>query len=341
MGRSFRRAAALAAALAGLWSAYWLLAARGIEGGARSWLEQRAEQGWLAEYSDIGTDGYPLRFETRLRGLRLADPRAGLAWEAPRFRFHAPSYRPNRITAVWPETQLLATPLQKIAVASDAMEAGLRFRPGRALALDALTARLEGLRLDSSLGWSAGLEAGRLTLRRVDDETADNLHFYEMVFRASRLRPSGGVLRWLDPSGSLPDSFDSFRLEARLGFDAPWDRFAIERRRPQPRLLQLQEASAHWGRLRLRFAGALEVDERGIPDGRIEVRATGWREILRLAVDTGLVSGHLLPTLERAFEFLASASGSPDTLEAPLIFRDGRLSFGPIPLGPAPRLRLR
>ena len=49
----------------------------------------------------------------------------------------------------------------------------------------------------------------------------------------------------------------------------------------------------------------------------------------------------LAPTVERALEALAGTSGSRDTLDATLTFRNGRIFYGIIPLGPAPRLILR
>jgi hypothetical protein len=36
---------------------------------------------------------------------------------------------------------------------------------------------------------------------------------------------------------------------------------------------------------------------------------------------------------------LAKTSPDPGTVELPLAFQSGRMSFGPLPLGPAPQLR--
>lgn len=71
------------------------------------------------------------------------------------------------------------------------------------------------------------------------------------------------------------------------------------------------------------------------------MKATNWREMLELAVGAGLIPEGLAPTVERGLEVLAGMSGSPETLDAPLSFRNGYVAFGPIPLGPAPRFVLR
>ena len=40
-------------------------------------------------------------------------------------------------------------------------------------------------------------------------------------------------------------------------------------------------------------------------------------------------------------ELMAALEGPPNTLDAPLTFENGFISFGPIPLGPAPRIVIR
>ena len=75
--------------------------------------------------------------------------------------------------------------------------------------------------------------------------------------------------------------------------------------------------------------------------GRITVKAKNWREILQIAVAAGWVPEGLAETLEDGLGLRAGLSGSPETLDAPLSFEKGRVSFGPIPLGTAPRLLLR
>ncbi len=145
----------------------------------------------------------------------------------------------------------------------------------------------------------------------------------------------------LDPSGSLPDEVETLRLDAEIAFTAPWDRTAIEVARPQPTRIDLRELRASWGRLDLRAAGEVTVAADGTPEGTVAVKAENWREILELAVASGALPERLASTVERGLEALAGASGSPETLDAELTLRDGRIFYAFIPLGPAPRLVLR
>ena len=126
-----------------------------------------------------------------------------------------------------------------------------------------------------------------------------------------------------------------------VAFDKPWDLSAIEDARPQPRRIELKLAEARWGRLELQAAGEVTVDAAGIPTGEITVKARNWRDILRLAVDSGALPQGFAGTLEDGLALVSQMAGNPKTLDIPLGLRDGRVLLGPVPLGPAPVLRLR
>ena len=59
------------------------------------------------------------------------------------------------------------------------------------------------------------------------------------------------------------------------------------------------------------------------------------------ARDTGVMPANLEPTITRALEVLANLSGNAKTLDAPLTFRNKRVFFAGLPIGPAPNLALR
>ena len=88
-------------------------------------------------------------------------------------------------------------------------------------------------------------------------------------------------------------------------------------------------------------AGQVTVDAEGVPTGEITVRATNWRDIFAVLQNAGLVPEPFARALESVLESLAGLSGDPDTIDAPLRLSNGFVSFGPIPLGPAPNLRIR
>lgn len=322
---------------AALWSGYWYLGARGLETGLGYWLEERRGEGWQAEATQISTSGFPVGVETVIRDIELVDPETGLGWSAPSFRFTAPLHAPTRVQAVWPEKQKIVTPYETIEVTAGAMEGALGLIPGPSLALDTSDITIADLGLRSNKGWTASLGAGSLTSRRLDERS----NAYEITFSAENLRPARRHLLELDPTGRAPKVVEAMDVQATIDFDAPWDRHAIEVRRPQPVVIDLKEVKAQWGDMELEAAGLVNVSENGIPDGKITIRAVNWKEMVAIARRSGALPEGIAPTVERALGGLAGLSGNRDTIDAPLTFAGGLVLFGPIPLGPAPVIRLR
>lgn len=320
------------------WSLWWVAGARLGEAGLRLWLSERRAEGWLAEAGAAPVSGYPVAFDMTVADLDLADPGTGLAWSLPGFRVIVPAWNPADVTAIWPERQVLATPDERIEIAASGMEARVRLRLDGSLALVRGEAAVRELALVSSAGWTAALAEGRLFAA----EVAERPGALELRFDARRLEPSAPLLALLDPEGRLPRDVELVSLDATVGFDRPWDRRAVEERRPQPTAIDLRRLKARWGRLEIEAAGDLVVDaEGGVPEGEIQVRAVNWREMLDLGRASGLIPEGLSGTLESGLELLAAAAGNPETLEVPLGFRGGLVFLGPVPLGPAPRLALR
>ncbi|MGC9418013.1 MAG: DUF2125 domain-containing protein [Rhodovulum sp.] len=329
--------ATLAVLAVALWSGYWALGARGLETGLSAWLEARRAEGWAADVATVGVTGFPMRFETALDDLSLADPGTGLAWSAPAFRIEAEAYRPHHVTLTWPQTQTLATPTETIAIGAQRMEGRLAFRPGPALEVAGADYVLEAFSLASSLGWEATMARAELNSAAV--EGRKNAH--AVAFAADRMHPPARLVALLGRTGVLPALFDHVRIDGILGFDAPWDRHAIEDRRPQITRIELAELDAKWGDLELRAAGDLDVDSEGRPSGALTVRATNWREMVEIARASGRVPPALADRIEDALELLAGLGGRPETLDVTLRFAGGQTWFGPVPIAPAPDFTIR
>ncbi|MDJ0628017.1 MAG: DUF2125 domain-containing protein [Rhodobacter sp.] len=319
------------------WSGYWVVGSRATEDGLRDWLDARAGAGWLSEYSAVSTRGFPNRFDTTITGLELADPATGVAWSAPFLQLHRLSYEPNHVIATWPDRQTLASPYQRLTVGTEKMQASFVFVPGTDLQLDRSSFVVNALDVASTDGWSATVDEVRLATR----STAARAGSHDIGFEATSLRPKGTLLAELADAGLVPGTFERLKIDATVSFDAPWDRAAVEIARPAITGVELNLLQANWGKLELWMAGDLTVDAAGVPSGKITVKAKNWREMLQLAVSAGWIPDSFAPTLETGLELLAGLAGSPKTLDAPLTIRNGAVSFGPISLGQAPRLRLR
>ena len=320
-----------------LWGGYWVFGARGIENALAQWFDDRRGEGWVAEAATINTAGFPNRFDTSLVDLELADPDTGLAWRLPLLQILTLSYSPNHIILALPRTFSVSSPAERISITNAQMRGSVVFVPNTALTLDRSSFELSDVEISSSKAWQTKIATGQLATRQ--NPSVEN--GVDLYFDAKEIAPSQSLLSFLDPAQLLPNTWSGAVLDVSLGFDAAWDRFALEDRRPQPTFVSIKTAKADWGDVTLEMAGDLQVDATGWPSGTVNIRAKNWRSMLRIAQDTGLLPANMAPTVTRALELLATMAGNPKTLDAPLVFRNKTTFFAGLPIGPAPNLAIR
>lgn len=334
-----RLAKLLMAALA-VWSLYWAVAAWGLRSGVAAWFAQQARQGWQAEHAGLATGGYPLRHMTRVAQPALADPASGVAWRADWLELENPAIWPGQLTLHFPATaQRLSHFDQTSVIVADAAQAQLHLAPGLALELQQLA--LDAGAWEVSQHDAPVLSGEALAFDMVQTAAATQPETYAITAEVRGLKPGIAWRQVLAADPELPDAFEQLALDMNVRFDTTWDRDALEQRRPQPRQINLRLAEAHWGDLRLKAAGALTVDDGGLPEGEIALQAENWRELVAMAERGGVLPPALRRSVERVLELLAQAGGNPRHLDITLGFKGGYVTLGPLPLGPAPRLILR
>ena len=202
-----------------LWGGYWLIGSTAMESGLSAWFDQRRDEGWQADFSALNTSGFPNRFDTTIEDLELADPTTGLAWAAPFFQIFALSYRPGHIIAIWPDQQTIATPEERITIASSNMRGSLVFNETTDLNLNRTSIVLEGMGFTSTKGWSSYLENGQLAMRQV--EGAENT--YQVYFEAKGITPASEFMKNLGNIEHLTGIIQGLTIDAQITFDAPWE----------------------------------------------------------------------------------------------------------------------
>jgi len=317
------------------WAGFWLFGYMALSSALPEWFEDRRAEGWVAEYDDLSVSGFPSRLDSTFENLTLADPQTGVAWEAPFFNMHALTYRPHHVIAVWPDSQTLAIPDEKLTVTTGDMRASLVLDPGTDLTLSRTNVAIENIAITSSADWQMAAGGVNLAMHR-DEKDAST---YRLAFKANALTPPAGFA--LPDGVDLPRNFSSFRADLTATFDRPWDRTALEQSRPQPTALDLTLAEIIWGDLQLHAAGKVTIDTAGYPTGDITIRAVNWRDILNVARHSDQFPVSVIDTVEQALGFIAQLSGNANELDIPLTFAGGATKLGPLPVGPAPRIFLR
>ena len=295
-------------------------------------MEQRRSDGWVAEFSDITTRGFPNRFDTTMSDLTLADPGTGIAWSAPFVQFLSLAYRPHEVIAVLPDEHVISTPLEALQVNHDSARASIYFRPSTDLALERARLVLKDPRIHSSRGWTVSSTELRFAIETMP--VRENT--YRVGMELLELSLPEVLRRTLNSSRTFADQIGVVRADAEFGLDAPIDQRFLDGAHLGINRLDLDDLSVRWGEFSFSASGSLTVSEDGVPDGEIMLRVVEWRAILDLAETTGLLEPTHHVALETALELM---SGHEDALELPLMFSGGLVSLGVVPLGKAPRLQ--
>ena len=320
-----------------LWCLWWGLGSVLLRVSVEDWLDARRAEGWQAD-AQVSGGGFPLVMTAGLDDLALADPATGLAVSASRIRLE--------IDAPWPFGARLVLPEDPVRFSSPDRQAVTLVMSEGQMDLALAPSQQLGLR---GLAWTAGpwglsdprgsiVSADSLEVSMTQMETPET---YAFVVHADSAAPGETLRARLRLPEDWPLAFETFRTEAEVTFDRPWDLRALEERRPQPTRVEIGLAEAAWGDLRLNLAADLAVDEGGIATGEISLQARNWRTMLTLAERSGALPARLRDQAETVLASLAGATGNPDTLDLRLTARGGTLYLGFVPLGPAPRLSLR
>ena len=319
------------------WSAYWWINASIRRDAVETWFAERQADGWIAEYGDLSVTGYPNRVDTILTDVTLADPESGWSWQGPRFEMLTLSYQPFEIIAVWPGEHTIASPLQRLTVAGDVLRASLAVSANGDFELN--RSRIEGrdVTIGSTAGWR--VEVPELAVASEQPEGVSDATQHRLGLTLTNFTLSGDLRRQFDPTNILPASVETVHVDALATFDTPVSLRTLERDPPLLDALDIADVSAVWGQLDLRAQGDLSADAQGFAEGRLNVRARNWEDMLTLAVANGALDASAARAAQFGLGLLASAGGDRNTLDAPLTFSGGVTRIGPLPLGEAPRMR--
>jgi hypothetical protein len=318
---------------AAAWSGYWFVGAQVMERTANGWFTQQTARGLVAEREALAVTGFPNRFDMTVTSPRFEDPDTGLGWTAPFLQVFMMSWKPWHIIAALPQEQTLDLLGQNVTITSTRLQASVVAVPGTDLALDRITLVGDGVALQSSLGWTLSATSARLATRRAPDSATA----HELGLELTTLTPDATFRMALQQGSTLPEVIDLLRIDAVADLTAPLDRH-VQTSMPQLEKLTLREGLLRWGDLVISAAGDVVPNSDGQAEGRIDIRVEQWRQLVPVLVAAGLITADAAPTVTRALELLAQQGDDPTVLTVPLAFQQGRMSLGPLPLGPAPFL---
>lgn len=309
--------------LAALWAGWWAVGARGAKGAAEAWFAAQAGRGITASYEDLTVLGFPNRFDLTVTAPSLADPATGLGWTAPFAQIFAMSWKPWHLIAALPGGQVFSTPDQKVTLNGDRMMASFLMVPGTDLAFSELVVQGDNLHILGDLGLRAVGHA-------VGSMRAETGAEYRLGLSAKDVLVSAAF------AGDGPgERISEGYLDAHITLSAPLDRH-MSQTRPRLTGVAIDAGSLVWGKMALAAKGRLQPDANGFASGEVEIRVTGWQSLPPALAAAGLIAPDFAPVLTRGLAVMAAQGATADVLVIAFTARGGRMSLGPLPLGPAP-----
>ncbi|WP_278923080.1 DUF2125 domain-containing protein [Pseudophaeobacter profundi] len=323
-----------------VWGLYWGLAAWALRSGLESWFDAQARQGWQVSHGQLSTAGFPLRHRTRIDQPLLADPGTGAAWSADWLDLDSPAIWPGALTLSFPETQQRFSVFdQSSALTAQDMTAEMQLAPGAALTLERLELQAQVWKILQQQATMPQWQAQDLELILHQQSAQPNQ--YDLRMAITGFAPGGAFRRISQLANDLPKQFDALQLQGAIDFDIPWDRRALEQRRPQPRQITLDLAEAKWGEMHFKASGQLQMDDQGRATGDLALQVRNWRAILDMAERSSLLPPQTRAAIERVLALFSSPAGQGERINTTLRFQQGQMWIGPLPIGTAPPIRLR
>ena len=320
-----RRLTILVLVLAGIYAGYWVVGVNALKSGIQEAIAKSRADGWELSYASLETVGFPSRFDTTATDLAVAPPTRAFTWKIPILQVFALSYQPNNVIAAFSPEQSFQVGDQVFEVQAEGLRASAGVRASPDLPFNAATIEMGPTSVSSSLGWQMALQRALLAARAAPE--VENQ--YDLYADANGLALPPEVVAQL----GLPDVIESISAEALVTFDQPLDRNTVD---PVIQAITLKDFDLSWADINLKADGELQIDDAGFPMGQISLRTAQWKRMVELAVDAGAIPQRAGLTIGN----VAGAMAGPDgTLDLPIAFRNRLISLGPVPLGPAPRLR--
>lgn len=325
-----RRLTMIVIGLAVIYSTYWFIGATQTERAMTTQLDDLATAGWKVDFTKLSTTGFPSRFDTSLTKIHLESPDRKTVWKAPFVQALSLSYKPNKIILALPDQQKLVHDGILFDIRSTGLLASLALAPTSAFELVTLTVETGPLTVSSLDNFVFFISKGIAALRLANPDQNQ----YDTYLDIEGFTLPDGVRDILDPAGTLPKDFAQMTIDGTVVFDNPLDTSAPTTQ-PRPTQISLKGMTITWGTLQLSGQGQVKVDSLGIPTGSITISAQNWRIMIEMAVEAGLLDQGIAKTAQNMAALLA---GDNDELSVPIIFANGFMSLGPLPLGPAPQV---
>jgi len=323
----------LLAILVAAYVGYWFILAHIVATDLAAWRAERQAEGYLVSYDEpAGASGFPQTVQIELRRPVIIGPDARWRWQGPDTQlqvlpwapfhlvFTAPGHHQLDLAGDRPQQLRLDTPAAELDV--DLKTDGL----AKNLAVILHQAVAAGSRLAET-----HLASGSVAIHFADKPAVDPSHrSLDLTLDANGLELPADV------EAPLGRNLDRLHVAAEVMGPIPPGppHEALPAWRNAGGDIEIREADAVWGPLRVRANGTLALDAAMQPEAAGTLHVAGLGEALDRLGAAGLIEPGPVQLVKLMFGALAKQAegGGPPEVQLPLTIQDGRLYTGPIKL---------
>lgn len=318
--------------LTAIFTGYWFVATNVMQTKLQDAFADARADGWQVETADQSMTGFPGTFALQLSAPSVAPPTGEWAWRGSDIEISTPSINPTRPTVVLPSSQTLQIGEQTLQIDASDMRVGAAGKLNAALNFDDGFAALNAARIVSDAGWQVDISAAEASMVLVEDSRTA----YEVDLTVTDVALPEDIMDQIIPAGTLDPVVSRFVIDGVVTFDQGLERMALGGAVPEISRVDLTTSDLVWGDVTVKAAGALDIDDAGVPTGEVTFESAQWQAMIDIMVAAGVLDPGIVPTLTTMARTMA---GSDGVLVLPITFRDGSMSMGFLPLGPAPVFR--
>ncbi|WP_112311717.1 DUF2125 domain-containing protein [Pseudogemmobacter bohemicus] len=324
-----------------LWCGWWFAGRYVILSQTDQLIADQRASGAILDLPGFGLSGFPSRFDLSTESIAYSDASGQIRYQGGAAYVYSMSWKPWHLVFWLPDNQLITLGDQVLQLDGKKLHASLRAAPALDLPLALAAFSVETLTLTDASGRSLGFGPSSLRI-----EAADAPNSYQFGATLTGIRPDPAILVALAatevpqmPETPLPDQIERFHLNTLITLTAPLDRYAGVQK-PRIVSLEIADMSLSWGDLQFVTSGSIAPDSEGFAAGTVTLTVQGWEQLPRLLVATQVIPPNMAGVFASMLRGMASESGDPTRVTMDLVLKDGLMNFGPLPLGPAPKLGL-
>lgn len=330
MQRLLKFSSYLLIAISVIYSVYWFATASIIEKKFGLAFEE-ITSGAAVSLGNVEVTGYPKEFDVMLQDFSV-NVENTISWSTPEIHLVAASLNPTRLGLDLSRPHAIGGRWGDMTVDTERAQIIALFSRTTALLLHDLRFALEGAVLEHTQGFGVSAEKVIAVLKYLEGAESG-------VYRLETEITGANISKIVS---NLPEG------HARLGpivgvvdvvFTSPWSAGGLTSELPVFRGALLHKLTAGIGSSDLALTGKLHINADATVSGQVTLTVTKWRELLTLAKKMGKIDAEGEEIFAEMLTEVEKLSGQPETLELPLIIKNGAVTYGVFTLGLVPPIR--